>query len=236
MSDTERMKAVLVTGAAVAFVMSPLVSQSFGGFEPGQFPVPQDDPPAQPAGWAFSIWSVIYVWLVVHAGFGLFKRADDADWDRTRVPLIASLVLGAAWIPVALRSPLLATVLIWAMLATALWALSVSPARDRWLARVPLALYAGWLTAAACVSIALIGAGWGIGPGPLGWAWIALALASCIAALVLTRLRPAPEYAAPIAWALLGIAAANFAAFLTLALAALAAAALLLLFSVKPGR
>ena len=147
MNDTERMKSILVVAAALAFVLSPLVSQSFGGFDPGQFPVPQDNPPAQPAGWAFSIWTLIYGWLLVHACFGLLRRADAADWGRTRWPLLASLVLGAAWIPVALRSPQMATAIIWAMLATAHWALLAAPDRDRWWARVPLALYAGWLTA-----------------------------------------------------------------------------------------
>ena len=40
------------------FAVSPLFTQGFNGFEPDQFPVPQDDPPVQPAGYAFSIWGL----------------------------------------------------------------------------------------------------------------------------------------------------------------------------------
>lgn len=231
MSDTARMKSVLVVTGAIAFVMSPVVSDSFGGFDPGQFPVPQDNPPAQPAGYAFAIWTLIYGWILVHAFFGLVKRADAEDWDGTRLPLTISLVLGAAWIPIALRSPLMATVLIWGMLATALWALFVAPRRDGWWARVPLALYAGWLTAAAWVSVALIGAGWGIGPGALGWAWIVLIAALVFAAGVLTRLGRAPEYGLPVAWGLAGITVANLSSNLLFALAAALGAVLILALS-----
>ena len=63
------MLAILVLTAAIAFAVSPLMVPGFNGFEPGQFPVPQEDPPAQPAGWAFSIWLLIYVWLIAGAGF-----------------------------------------------------------------------------------------------------------------------------------------------------------------------
>lgn len=232
MNDTARMKAILVLTAAIAFVMSPIVSQSFGGFEPGQFPVPQDHPPAQPAGYAFAIWTLIYGWLVVHAGFGLFRRADAADWDATRIPLTLSLILGAAWIPVALRSPLAATVVIWLMLATAIWALLAAPARDTWWAKVPLGLYAGWLTAASWVSVALVGAGWGIGPGELAWAWIVLVLALLFSGAVLTRTGGSPAYGAAVAWAAVGIAVANFGSQTLLALAALLGAAGILALSV----
>lgn len=228
MSDTARMKAILVLTAAVAFAASPIVSQSFGGFDPGQFPIPQDDPPAQPAGWAFSIWGLIYGWLLVHAGYGLFKRADAPDWDAARLPLILSLAMGAAWIPVANRSPQAATVLIWLMLITALWALMAAPARDRWWARVPLGLYAGWLTAASWVSVALIGAGWGIAFGALAWAWIVLVLALVFAVAVLLKAAPAPAYGAAFAWALVGLCAANLGQHTGLAIASGAAALLVL--------
>jgi hypothetical protein len=95
------------------------------------------------------------------------------------------------------------------MLGTALWALFASPAKDRWLLQAPLALYAGWLTAAAWVSLALVGAGYGIGPGATGWALVALAGAFATAALVQTRLHRAPEYGAATVWALIAITVAN---------------------------
>ncbi len=234
--DGAKVRAILVVLAAAAFVLSPVFSQSFGGFQPSQFPVPQDNPPAQPAGWAFSIWTLIYLWLLVHAGYGLWRRAGDPAWDATRVPLIASLGIGALWIPVALVSPLWATLVIWVMLITAVVALVRAPAEDFWLARVPLAIYAGWLTAAAWVSVALIGAGWSVLMGAAGWGWAVLALALVFAAGVLTRTGRAPEYVLPIAWALLGIAAANYPERPVYAAAALLGGAGLLALSMKVRR
>jgi hypothetical protein len=96
MSDTARMKAILVLAAAIAFASAPLWSDGFGGFDPYRYPDPQVDPPVQPAGYAFSIWGPIYLWLLAHAAYGLFARADDAGWDRTRWPLFISLGIGRA--------------------------------------------------------------------------------------------------------------------------------------------
>jgi len=137
-----RMAAILVFTAAIAFAISPWLVPGFNGFEPDQFPVPQTDPPAQPAGYAFSIWGLIYVWLIAGTGFGLFKRHDDRGWQPHRWPLFASLTLGAAWLPVAQTAPVWATVMIWAMLGTGIWALLVAGQADRAWQRGPIAVYA----------------------------------------------------------------------------------------------
>ncbi|MFN3145882.1 MAG: hypothetical protein ACE368_11820 [Paracoccaceae bacterium] len=223
--DTARMKAVLVLAATLAFVMAPFASDSFGGFEPSLFPVPQDDPPVQPAGYAFSIWGVIYIWLIAHAGYGLFLRSDDPAWDATRWPMIVSLVVGAPWIAVAGMNALAATAMIWVMLGGAVLALMRAAGHgDRWWLAAPIGLYAGWLTAASCVSVGLVGAGWGIVLGALGWAWVALVLALVLALAVLRR-TAVPEYGAAVIWALVAVAVANMGSATILALAALAAAA-----------
>lgn len=198
-------RAVLLLAAALAFAAGPLFS-TFDGFDPALYPVPQVDPPAQPAGWAFAIWGPIYLWLLAHAAFGLARRRHAPEWDAPRVPLAASLAVGAPWLWVAGFSPLLATAMIWAMLAGALAAVLRTTAQaDRALLLPPVALYAGWLTAASCVSVALVLAGWGWA-GEVTAAWIALALALVIGAAVQWRLARAPEYGAAIVWALVAIA------------------------------
>jgi len=209
-TDTRRMKAVFLTAAAVAFAAVPF-AVPFNGFDPNAFPIPQDRPPVQPAGYAFAIWGPIYLWLIAHALYGLFRRAEAPTWDKVRWPLMASLVLGAAWLPVAQFSPPWATIMIWAMLLSALLALARTPAStDMWLLRAPISLYAGWLTAASWVSVGLLGAGYGVGPGVTGWAWIGLA-GALATALAVTRLLPrTPFYAAAVVWALVGVAVANW--------------------------
>ncbi len=227
--DTMRMKAIFVFVATVAFVTSPFWSSGFGGFDPALFPIPQEDPPIQPAPYAFSIWGVIYLWLLAHAAFGLFARAGDPDWDRTRWPLIVSLAPGAAWISVAQMDALMATLLIWVMLAGAVVALMLAPSgKDRWLLIGPLGLYAGWLTAASAVSLGLVGAGYGVFAGSLAWAWIGLVIALGLA-LAVQNLRPAaPEYGLAVAWALVAVAVANWGGYFGITAAAAAGALVML--------
>ena len=235
---TIRAYAVLLL--AVAFAVSPAFS-SFNGFDPSLYPVPQESPPVQPAGWAFSIWGLIYAWLIVHAAYGAWKRAENPAWDRTRGGLILSLGIGAFWLAVAEISPIWATVLIWAMLAGALHALFKATDRtDRWLLQPPIAIYAGWLTAASSVSIGLLLAGWGItGEGVA--AWIGIAVALTVALVVLSALGRAPEYAGAVVWALAGVIAQNWGgrwdivALAALGAVAIAAVATLRSFGGKPG-
>jgi hypothetical protein len=229
-----RAPAVLVALAGAAFIASAFLTPPFRGYDPGMMPVPTGNPLVQPAGFAFAIWGPIYLWFIAHAGFGLLARAQAPDWAAHRPALIASLALGAGWLPLAHASPIWATGLIWVMLGTALVALSRAPVRDVWLARVPLGLYAGWLTAAANVSLGIVLQGWGV-LGETAAALTGLALATLVAALALTRLRAGPAYAVAAGWGFFGIAvkAADQSLPVTLAAAAGIAALAALAFATR---
>ncbi len=206
------MKAILLFVAAIGFAAAPLFSPSFAGYDPGDFPVPFEHAPIQPAGYAFSIWLVIYLWLIAHAGFGLLKRDEDNAWDAVRWPLMGSLVLGITWLQVASLNPVIATVVIWAMLGLALVAaFSAKPQPDRWLLLAPLAVYAGWLSAAATVSLGVVLQGWGILSGT-ATAVVMLALVVALALTIQRSLHRAPEYGVTVVWALLGVLVANLTA------------------------
>jgi hypothetical protein len=211
------------------FALSPLFVTDFGGFDPAQFPVPQEDPAVQPAGYAFSIWGPIYLWLLVGLGFGLWKRRDDAQWHDMRLALIPSLGVGAVWLGVAVASPVWASVLIWIMLVCALLALFRAPLHDSWFAALPVGLYAGWLTAASCVSLGLLGAGYGFLSGTAA-AIAALLLALVIASAVQNQLMRTPSYGLAVVWALVAVVVENLgqANMTVAALAAGGAVALLL--------
>ncbi len=45
----------------LAFFAAPFLTEPFSGFRDDQLPVPQSNPPLQPAGYAFAIWGVIYL-------------------------------------------------------------------------------------------------------------------------------------------------------------------------------
>ena len=198
----------LTFAATLAFLLSPYLTDPFVGFDPDRFPVPQDNPPVQPAGYAFGIWGVIYLWLAVMSVVGITRRRDDPAWRPVQLPLILSLGPGAAWLWVAGTAPLEATGLIFWMLATALWALLRLPEQDRWLLQAPVALYAGWLTAAAHVSLGIALGGYGLFSAEIA-AVVALSLAVTVA-LVVLWLRPQMlEYGAALLWALVGVLVAN---------------------------
>ncbi|GFE65862.1 hypothetical protein [Litoreibacter roseus] len=218
-------KALLVLAAAIAFAAAPFLVTSFDGFDPNQYPIPQVDPPVQPEGYAFSIWGVIYLWLVVHAGVGVWRHAEDPSWDATRWPLIVSLGVGSVWLSVATVSPVWATVLIWVMLISALFALLQSRGGGPvWALGLPLGLYAGWLTAASFVSIGLLGAGYGVLFGEVLWAYIALTCALVLVYFVQIRINGIWTYGFAAGWGFLAIAVQNVGANLGLVVAASLAA------------
>jgi len=209
------MKAVLVLVAAIAFALSPLVTPPFSGFDPAQMPVPVENPPIQPAGYAFSIWGLIYLWLLAGAGFGMLRRDTAPDWDAGRWALVVSLAVGATWLSVASMAPVAATILISVMLAGALMALLRAPDRDWPWNAWPVGLYAGWLTAASCVALGSVLIGHGVA-SPAAVSWSMLVLALLLAVALTLRLRT-PTYPIAVAWALVGIVVTNGASALGIA-------------------
>ncbi len=215
------------------FVVSPAITSPFMGFTADQLPNPQIDPPIQPAGYAFSIWGLIYGWLAVSAIFGVIKRADSASWDHARGPLILSLAIGTPWLWIANQSPIWATITIILMAITAIWAMLRAPLFDRWWLQAPIGIYAGWLTAASCVSIGSTMAGYGIVMDSLGWAYTGIAIALVVGLSVLARRPQAPEYALTIVWALVGIIVANTTLIIGVSVMAVVGIIALLIATVK---
>ena len=193
---------------AIAFAVSPYFVQSFSGFDPNQFPIPQDDPPVQPEGYAFAIWGLIYGWLIIGMGWGLWRAREDAQWHDMRIPLVISMAVGAVWLAVAVASPIWASVLIWVMLLSALAALFLAPVANTTWAAWPVGLYAGWLSAASCVSLGLLAAGYGyMSETTAGIVFVALAIV--IGSFVQAALGRAPTYGIAVIWALVAVVVAN---------------------------
>ncbi|PLL13106.1 hypothetical protein C0V75_06720 [Tabrizicola sp. TH137] len=202
-------RAALLLLVTLAFGAAPFLTPPFRGYDPALFPVQIARPSIQPAGYAFGIWSVIYLWLFVHAVTSLWKRMENATWDRTRWPLILSIALGSAWLSIAPVAPIAATVTILIMAAAAITAfLRADTGTDRWLLSAPTAILAGWLSAAAAVSTGVVIAGYGL----LSDTASALAMIAATLALSLwvQSKKPAmPIYGLTVIWALGGIIAVN---------------------------
>lgn len=203
------LRSLLVLVLTLAFGAAPLLTPPFTGYPPGIFPVVIDRPAIQPVGFAFSIWGLIYMWLILHAVWGFWRRAKSIDWDETRLPLATALALGTVWLWIAPHFPLLATLAIIVMMVAALSAfLAADEFYDPWILSAPLAIFAGWLSAAASVSLGIVLAGYGLldnRDAALAMLVVILVLASIVQAS-----RPLmPVYGLTVIWALGGIVLAN---------------------------
>ncbi|TDE41092.1 tryptophan-rich sensory protein [Antarcticimicrobium sediminis] len=222
-----RLLAIVVLIATLTFMLSPLLASGFNGFTADQFPVPQDNPPVQPEGYAFAIWGLIYLWLLIGAVYGVVRAAEDRGWQAMRIPLAISLILGSFWIKAANEAPILATGMIVVMAAAAIAALLRASEDQPWLQVRPVALYAGWLTAATGVAIGVLLGGYGIVSAQA--AAINCLCGVLAVALIVQSARPREwAYPAAVIWALIGIIVANLPSqnLVVIALAALGIVAL----------
>ena len=210
--------AVLLLLAAIQQIVAPPLL--FSGDFDGQFAGPQRDTPSRPAGYAFAIWGVIYAGCLAFALLQLTARWRGHPLvARIRLPAMALFLGSTLWLAFARLGPSWATVpVIWAMLALALACvlpLARAPALPRTLKLAvgwPLALYAGWLTAAAFVNSATILPAWGTGTAGLGVEGLGVLMVAGAAGLglvILAATRGALPYALAVGWALVGIILAN---------------------------
>ena len=167
-----------------------------------------------PAGYAFSIWGLIYLSLLLYAIYQLWPSQRSVGiYDQLASPLILTSVLSVLWI-IAFSYEWLGSsvLLIVGMLLTAL--LLFVRARNwtqhagggSWLA-VPFSLYAGWLTVAtiAATATALYAKGWRGAPlSESVWAVLLIAVATGIGLFISWRFRDW-IYPLVIAWASVAI-------------------------------
>lgn len=190
--------------SAQLFAVAPAITEPFSGYTEDQLPLPQPDPVIQPPGWAFAIWGIIYLWLVAGALYGVLRARHTSDWQAMRPPLIVALLVGAAWLWIANASAIWGTITIFIMAGAAIAALLWSGREDWWWQTAPVGMFAGWLTAASGVSLAVTLAGFGV-LGPTAAAIVALIGVITVAVAVLVTRPTAWTYALGAGWALFGV-------------------------------
>ena len=162
-----------------------------------------------PAGYAFTIWSLIYVWMLAFSIYQLLP-ANIAKYHRVRSLYIISCVLNCAWSFFWHRDQIgICLVIILALLATLLLLCiklkEQATAIDSLFSKAPFGIYFGWVTCASIVNFAIFIAymGWGRISATAGCAFIVIAAACAI--IVRWRLT---NYLYPlaVAWALTAIA------------------------------
>lgn len=244
-TPAQQTRRLIVLVCAVVAVLVPAV-QMLGGMGQSQAEFAADsDATLRVAGWAFSIWSLIYLGILAYAVRQVLPATGESvPINRLGWPSAAAFLLIAAWIVAAAVDAEIATiVIIWAALLILLGAMLTIAGeirrtprldRDRWLTLWPLGLLAGWLTIAAPVNILTVATGNDAllaALPPLGWALLAVVGVVFVGLAVTWRLRLL-AYPLPIAWGLIGVFTAEQARQPTLAFSALAGAVLLLIGAV----
>ncbi|MFC4102325.1 tryptophan-rich sensory protein [Paenibacillus xanthanilyticus] len=170
-----------------------------------------------PAGYAFSIWSLIYALL---AGFVIYQ-ARSRSIERSTIQrigpwFILSCAFNIGWILVWHYEYVYASVAVMLALLLSLIALYVKThtATDRptvgesLLVQLPFSIYLGWISVATIVniSVAFYKSGWeGFGLSDATWSVIVLTLGT-ILAFVIGGLYTDPYYVLVFVWAYIAIA------------------------------
>lgn len=156
-NNSERIKQILVIVATLGMIFFNYLAATgkLGGIETGAV---SDKYPTRitPAGYAFSIWSLIYFGTVAFSIYqALPKNAER--FRAIRTAYIFSCAANCAWLYFWHQEAITASTAVIFLLLGSLAYLNVKlkqteTAGEFWLAKVPFSLYFGWVTAAAILN------------------------------------------------------------------------------------
>lgn len=232
------MRLIVILALLVALA-APASQALFGWGLQAQDFAGQGDQTLRAAGYAFSIWSVIYLGLIAYAVYqALPAQSDHPALAKLRGPSAFTIAACGAWICASALNWRWATVVInisaAAMLTLALsrQATGRKDVKDQSFVWWPLGLLAGWLTIASGINLLTVLTAERLIPaGSLVWAFSGIA-AIGLAAVFGLRATRLLAYGLPITWGLVAVWVAERHDKPSVALAALAAAALVAAFAV----
>jgi len=170
-----------------------------------------------PAGYVFSIWSLIYLGLVAYAIFqALPSQKENPRLRRIGYPFALSSLANIIWLFLwhyeVFQITIVAMLVLLFSLITIYLNLDVGRARisrsEKWCVHIPFSIYLGWITVATIANATQLldylgWNGWGISPEI--WAVIMLAAGVFISAMMSLR-RADIAYSLVLVWAYVGIA------------------------------
>jgi hypothetical protein len=170
-----------------------------------------------PAGYAFSIWGLIYLGLGAFTVWqALPAQRSNERLDKIGWLYILSCLGNIVWIfvwqyqyPAWTIIPMVVILeqLLHIYITLGIGKTQVSTA-EKWLVHVPFSIYVGWITVAtiACVSAGLYSLGWdGFGIDPQVWAVVMMGIAFLIVAFMVWRHRDV-AWGLVFIWAIVAIA------------------------------
>ncbi|MFD1860197.1 MFS transporter [Aeromicrobium camelliae] len=172
-----------------------------------------------PAGYAFSIWSLIYLLSIVYAVVVVTKRTTGtAAPARLQRDLLGGYLGAALWIAVSAADISWATALVLVVMTVLLVDAVLVVARPvsaddgpGWvtvLARVTVGIYAAWVTVAVFLNLASAAATYldAADPNALGWQLAVLVVTALVALAITAKVGAStPTYALTLLWAFVGV-------------------------------
>ncbi len=215
-NDTQRQIAV-ISGLTMVLIVNALANiLPINGVTTGDLS-DQYDVFFVPAGYVFSIWAVIYSFLIAYIVYQALPSQKTNQLHRRIAPwFLVSCVANAGWIlawhyqfvtvSLILMLVILGTLLaIYLTLGTGQYKVTRG---EQVFMRVPFSLYFAWITVATVANFTtfLTFIDWsGLGISPMMWGIIMLVVATLIEAAMALRFRDA-VYVGVIVWAFVGIA------------------------------
>lgn len=141
-----------------------------------------------PAGYAFSIWGLIYTLLAIYAIYQLRLEKNEVVAKINRL-FIPNAILNASWIfawhydLIWLSVIIMIGLLFTLIRVNEILRVSNLPKNERWLVRLPFNVYFGWITVAtiANITIFLVSIDWnGFGLEESFWAMVVLLIGTLI--------------------------------------------------------
>lgn len=246
MSPVIRAKPTLRTIAIIAaalFAVAVPMTQALVpfGLSAAEFSEPGNST-LRAAGYAFSIWGLLYLGMFVFAGFQALPGTPETQalaafgW-----PAVIAMTGCGLWILAAAFNMQWASVVIIAGSALALIRamLRMPPllGRERWVVSLPLSLLAGWLTIASVVNILTVVTMKDIiTPTLAPMAALVGVGAATVVALAVAYTAGSAAYLAPIAWGLVAVCVAEIDRKPEVAIAALGVAIMLVIAGIAINR
>ena len=211
--DTRLRKPLVIASVAFAIGAPALQALAGLGLSASEF-ASQGDSTLRAAGYAFSIWTLIYAGLIAYAVWqALPRNNDDPLLRRLAAPSIVAIAGCGLWICASALNWRWASVAIIVASATTLSlglirAAASGPAA-RWSDRLfvwwPLGLLAGWLTVASAINIVTVLTAEGlITDLPRTAAFVGI-VAVLAAALLVLRTSHLGVYGIPVGWGLVAV-------------------------------